>query len=287
MIICPTHRFVFVHIPKCAGTSVREQISLCDPEQVVLEGVGSHPVLGRLDQVHIPLDLLRRHFPEHYASVRDLDSFAVVRDPLARFGSALRQALWQYGKRPMTLIPPEEVRETTLNMLERIAAEGDAPSHRLVHFTRQERFVLDEGRQVTRYLIPLDLVPDLIGYLSRRTGVAMQTGARANRNVDLRLKGPLGRLAVQANHVLWKTLPRSVHRSVRDAALKVLSTRKSAAETAGVLDLPEVRDFVAEHYAGDIRLYRAVAARRDEIRAGLASNDLARVFSTVAPPVDA
>jgi hypothetical protein len=115
----------------------------------------------------------------------------------------------------------------------------------------------------------------------------MQTGARANRNVDLRLKGPLGRLAVQANHVLWKTLPRSVHRSVRDAALKVLSTRKSAAETAGVLDLPEVRDFVAEHYAGDIRLYRAVAARRDEIRAGLASNDLARVFSTVAPPVDA
>jgi hypothetical protein len=287
MIICPTHGFVFVHIPKCAGSSVRGQMEHCDPAHVALARAGSHPVLGTIDYGHIPLDQLRLHFPEHYAAVRDLDAFAVIRDPLARFGSALRQVLWQYENRPMTLIPPDELREMTLRMLDRVAGEIDAPGHRFIFFMRQERFVFDEGRQITRNLIPLDLVPAFIGYLSRRTGVPMETGARANQNVDLRVKGPVGKLAFGVNHVLRATLPRGLHARIKDGALKVLSTKRSAAEAAGLLDLPELRDFVAEHYAGDIRLYEAVIARHAEIRDGLATNRLdhiARSFVPVTPP---
>jgi hypothetical protein len=287
MIICPTHGFVFVHIPKCAGSSVRGQIVHCDPAHVELGRAGTHPVLGTIDYGHIPLDQLRVHFPEHYAAVRDLDAFAVLRDPLARFGSALRQVLWQYEKRPMTLIPPDELREMTLRMLDTVAAEIAAPSHRFIFFMRQDRFVFDEGRQVTRHLIPLDLVPDFIGYLSRRTGVPMETGARANQNVDLRVKGPVGKLAFGVNHVLRATLPRGLHARIKDGALKVLSTKRSAAEAAGVLDLPELRDFVADHYAGDIRLYEAVMARHAEIREGLATDRLASVAgadAALTPP---
>jgi hypothetical protein len=277
MIICPTHGFVFVHIPKCAGSSVRGQIQYCDPAHISQARASSHPVLGTIDYGHIPLDQLRVHFPEHYAAVCDLDAFAVVRDPLARFGSALRQVLWQYENRPMTLIPPDELRETTLRMLDHVAAEINAPSHPFIFFMRQERFVYDEGRQLTRGLIPLDLVPEFIGYLSRRTGVPMETGARANQNVDLRVKGAVGKLAFGVNNVLRATLPRGLHSRIKDGALKVLSTKRSAAEAAGVLDLPEVRDFVAEHYVGDIALYESVMARHDEIRDGLLANRLDHV----------
>jgi hypothetical protein len=284
MIICPTHGFVFVHVPKCAGSSVRGQIEHCDPAHIAQARVGKHPVLGTIDYGHIPLDQLRVHFPEHYAAVRDLDAFAVVRDPLARFGSALRQVLWQYEKRPMTLIPPDELRDMTLRMLDNVAAEIDAPSHRFIFFMRQERFVFDEGRQLTRNLIPLDLVPDFIGYLSRRTGVSMETGARANQNVDLRVKGPVGKLAFGVNHVLRATLPRGLHAWIKDGALKVLSTKRSAAEATGILDLPELRDFVAAQYAGDIRLYESVMARHAEIRGGLASGLLDRVAAPLTPP---
>lgn len=277
MIICPTHSFVFVHIPKCAGTSVRVQVLRCDPDHIEQARVGRHPVLGTIDYGHIPLDQLRQYFPEHYASIRDMDSFAVLRDPLARFGSALRQVLWQYEKRPMTLIPYDDLRETTLRMLDRVAREIDMPSAPYIFFMRQGRFVEDEGRKITRYLIPLDLVPEFIGYLSRRTGIPMESGARANQNVDLRVKGPVGKIAFGVNHVLRTTLPPSLHAWIKGGALRLLSTNRSAAEAAGILDLPEVQDFVAEYYADDVRLYKSVVARRQEIREGLATDRLNHV----------
>lgn len=273
MIICPNRGIVFVHIPKCAGTSVRSQVLLCDSEAIELGRVGDHPRLGRIDFGHIPLDQLRVHFPDYYANVRDMASFAVLRDPLERFGSALRQVLWQYEKRPMTLIAPDELRDLTLRMLERIQPEIEAPSHPYIFFMRQERFVFDEGRQITRHLVPLDLVAEFIAHLSRRTGVPMETDARANQNVDLKVKGPLGAAAFRVNGILRSVLPRSVHTRIKDAALGVLSTRQSAADASGVLNLPEVRSFVARHYGGDLALFAAVRARKDDIAAGLIADD--------------
>lgn len=257
MIICPTHRFVFVHIPKCAGTSIRSQIVVCDPRHVAMARVGRHPVLGTIDYGHVPLDQLRMHFPNEYAALRSFDSFAVLRDPLARFGSALRQVLWQYEKRPMTLIPQAELRETTLRTLDRVAAEIDAPSHPYIFFMRQDRFVFDWNERVTQHLVPLEMVSDFIGYLSRRTGTPMETGARANQNVDLKVKGRLGKIAFGVNDALRRRLPGPLHALLKDTALKVLATRKSAAEVSGVLKIPEVRDFVAEYYARDTELHNA------------------------------
>lgn len=284
MIICPTQGFVFVHIPKCAGTSVRGQILHCDPDHIALGRIGSHPVLGVIDYGHIPLDQLREHFPDYYTQVRDLDAFAILRDPLTRFGSALRQVLWQYEKRPMTLIPPDELRDKTLRMLKRVAAQIDAPSAPFIFFMRQTRFIEDEGQQVTRHLIPLDLVPDFISYLSRRTSVKMEAGARANQNVDLKIKGAAGRLAFGVNHVLRTALPQGVHAKIKDGALRLLATQRSAAEATGVLDLPEVQDFVAEYYVEDIALYRRVMARREAIREALAGDRMGQAKRSDTDP---
>jgi hypothetical protein len=282
MIICPTHNFVFVHIPKCAGTSIRSQIARCDPDQISMARPGPHPELGTIDYGHVPLDQLREHFPERYAAVRDMDAFAVVRDPLVRFGSALRQMLWQYERRPMTLIPANELREKTLRILDRVATEIEAPSAPYIFFIRQDRFVYDQSEQVTRHLIPLELVPEFIGYLSRRTGVPMETGARANQNIDLRVKGPVGKLAFGVNHVLRATLPQDLHARIKDHALLLLSTKRSAAEAAGLLDLPEVRDFVAEHYAQDTTLYGQVMANRNGLKAELEAGRLPRAQAGAA-----
>ncbi|MEJ6396208.1 hypothetical protein V8J82_23340 [Gymnodinialimonas sp. 2305UL16-5] len=274
MIICPGQGFVFVHIPKCAGSSIRRQILQVDPDHIELARSGTHPDLGQIDFGHIPLDQLRVHFPDHYAQIRALDSFAVVRDPLARFGSALRQVLWQYEQRPMTLIPPAELRETTLRILDQVAAEIDAPSAPFIFFMRQDRFILDGEDQVLRNLIPLDLVPDFIGYISRRTGVPMETEARANQNVDLRVKGGFGTLAYKVNDRLRSVLPVNVHTRLKDTALRVLATKKSAAEASGLLDMPELRAFVQDHYARDAAIYAAVSARKVALAQDLAQGHL-------------
>jgi hypothetical protein len=69
---------------------------------------------------------------------------------------------------------------------------------------------------VTRHLVPLALVPEFIGYLSRRTGVAMEPEARANQNVDLKVKGALGRYAYKVNDVLRRNLPVGLHTRIKD-----------------------------------------------------------------------
>lgn len=274
MIICPSQGFVFVHIPKCAGSSIRRQILQVDPDRIELARAGTHPELGQIDFGHVPLDQLRVYFPDHYAQVLALDSFAVVRDPLSRFGSALRQVLWQYEQRPMTLIPPAELRDATLRILDQVAAEIDAPSAPFIFFMRQDRFIFDGDSQVLHNLIPLDLVPAFIGYISDRTGVPMETEARANQNVDLRIKGGLGSLAYKVNDRLRATLPAGLHTKLKDTALRVLATKKSAAEASGLLDVPELRDFVQEHYARDTAIYAAVSARKEALSQDLAQGRL-------------
>ena len=269
MIICPTHGFVFVHIPKCAGTSVRLQLRACDPAHVFMGRTAEHPVLGTTDYAHIPLRHLRVHFPEEYAALDRMDGFAIVRDPLTRFGSALRQVLWQYEQRPMTLIPAAEVRDRTLRMLDEIAAVLDDPPHRFVFFTRQEDYVFDQGRQIVEHLVPVELTAELIAYFAHRSGVPLDTGRHSNRNVDLRIKGRAGRVAYGVNAWLRRRLPDRMHARMKGAALRLLARPTTAAESAGVLDLPEVQAFVAEHYAGDIRLYDSVIAWRENIRDGL------------------
>jgi len=201
MIICPTQKFVFIHIPKCAGTSIRSQIVKCDPDHVSMGRVGKHPVLGKIDFGHVPLTVLREHFPDEYAAVKKYPSYAVVRDPLDRFGSALRQVLWAFEKRAMTLIPKEEVREKTLRMLDKIAANIDAPIYRHIFFARQDSFIFDGSDRLADTLIPLKLVLDFIGHLSRKTGADMEPRARPTKNVELLIKG-LGNKAYRHNSFL-------------------------------------------------------------------------------------
>lgn len=261
MIISPTHKFVFVHVPKCAGTSVRTQLIKCDPEHISLGEVKNHPELGPIDYGHIFLSTLRVHFPEYYANVRDYESYAVLRDPLERFGSSLRQTLWHYEGKPMTLIPKDELRQRTLQILDEAAAEIDQPSARMIFFARQRDFVFDGDTRLVDHLVPLGMVPDFIRYMSQSTGVPLAPETRSNQNIDLRYKG-LGPLAFRINAFLRRSLPLDLHAKIKDTAVKFLAKPGSAAQSSGVLDLPEVQDFVAEYYKDDLSLYKTALAEQ-------------------------
>ncbi|WP_425093888.1 hypothetical protein [Tropicimonas sp. S265A] len=273
MIISPLHRFVFVHVPKCAGTSVRTQIAACDPDHIAMALPGPHPELGRIDYGHVPLSQLRQYFPENYAYLHDLSSFAILRDPLSRFGSSLRQTLWRYERTPMTLIDPETLRARTLEIMDDLVAEIDAPSARMIFFARQSSFVFDGPDRMVDHLVPIEHVGAFIAYLSQKTGTPMDADRRSNQNVDLRAKW-MGPLAFRVNGFLRKRLPQGLHTRIKDAALGVLATRTSAAESSGVLDMPEVHAFVDEYYADDVALYRQARAEAPELLSRFADGSL-------------
>lgn len=273
MIICPQHKFIFVHIPKCAGTSVRIQIVKCDPDHISIGRVQTHPKLGKLDYGHIPLTMLREEFPDYHAYFADMTPFAVVRDPLSRVGSAIRQVLWQYEQRPMTMIPAEELRDKTLKLLDEVAAQIDAPSAPFIFFARQKGFIYDGDTQVVQHLIPMELVAAFLDHLGQRTGTPLETETRANQNVDLRFKS-LGGPAYWLNDLLRRSLPTDLHSRIKDTGLKLLATRKNPAQSSGILDLPELRDFVATYYAEDQAIYDRVSAGAADLERELRENTL-------------
>ena len=50
MILSDRYRFVFIHVPKCAGTSVRAAVApYHDADSRFLKGVELHPDLGEID----------------------------------------------------------------------------------------------------------------------------------------------------------------------------------------------------------------------------------------------
>ena len=254
MILCPTHGFAFVHVPKCAGSSIRQQIEACDPANIVFGRVGQHPVLGKIDYGHIPLFLLREHFPETYAFLISNDCYAVVRDPLARFGSALRQTLWAYHKKPMTLYTKQELREETLRIMDDVARDFDALPYHLTFFQRQQDFIRDQDNSVVENVYAIEHVDQLVLAISEKIGESLDQNMRANQNVSLRYK-PIGGLAYKINDLLFRHAPSGLHKVIKRAVLPVLTKNNNAATESGILDLPEVKSFVKAYYGVDYKVY--------------------------------
>jgi hypothetical protein len=61
MIVSDRHRFVFIHIPKCAGTSVRNVLEGFDETGGRFNTrIADDPKFGRLDYTHLPLSIMAR-----------------------------------------------------------------------------------------------------------------------------------------------------------------------------------------------------------------------------------
>ena len=273
MIISPRHGFIFVHVPKCAGTSVRTQLIACDPTHIALAQPGTHPVLGQIDYGHIPLTDLRAHFPEHFNYLCNLRSFAVMRDPLSRFGSSLRQTLWRYEQKHMTLIAPDVLRTRTLEILDEVAAEIEKPSAKFIFFARQTDFTFEEGIRRVNHLVPIEHVGAFITFIAAETGTPMDADRRSNQNVELRAKW-LGPTAFAVNGFLRKRLPLDIHDRIKQTALRLLSSRKNAADESGILKMPEVRQFVDTYYAEDQKLYAQAQAEAPALLQAFADRSL-------------
>ena len=266
MILSRAHDLAFVHIPKCAGSSVRQQIADIDDCRGLFGNVHTHPALGKVDMGHIPLRQLEIHFPDHFATLRELESFAICRDPLDRFGSSLRQTLWMYDKRPMTLMAPDEVRDIVRRVVAEIDGAMDDLPHKFAFFARQADYTHLRGEKLVDWIAPIEDTAKVIEVFSRKIGRALDTGRRANQNVRLKYKW-LGGVAFAVNDRLSRLLPQSIHQPLKAAALKLLSRRGSAAEEFRVAEMPEVVAFVERHYAQDREIHRAALVDRAAMRA--------------------
>ena len=187
MIISDQQAFAFVHIPKCAGTSVRRALRAIDSTGAAFFDIADHPVMGRVHLAHLTLADLAAHYPEALDKVQRYRSMAIVRDPFDRFQSAIFQRLREFKRVPQSAITPAMVEaegQAVIATLDRAAARLDLEH---VHFNRQADFIELGGAAIVRDVFPLSDMAAVARHVARTTGIEI---GQEPRNTTTQLRFP-------------------------------------------------------------------------------------------------
>jgi hypothetical protein len=185
MILSDEHRLAFVHIPKCAGVSVKQPLRAIDSTNGYFSRIADHPVLGRTHYAHIPLNDLAEFFPDEWAKVRSYRSFAVVRDPTERFVSSMFQRLREFKGMNQSDITPDRLEQQAEEVIRYLESAPGRLNLEHVHFNRQVDYICLDGAQVVESVFPIAHMGKIIAYIADTTGIAVEE-ERKNRSTEIR-----------------------------------------------------------------------------------------------------
>ena len=246
MVVSDEDRLIFMHIPKTAGIFIRR--SLADDRRFA--GIRMIERLGRRDTAHLPLRLVSEYFPADFEKFSHYRSFAAIREPKARFVSAVIEHIKQFRK-----VPKEQVSEAMIiDVAREIVARLPSDEPEFAHFLPQIEFVEHEGRRVVTDLFAFSDLEAMVAAMEAHTGKAM----------DRQPKNVADKAVYPALHRGWRkvrTIAPWAAPLGRSRLARKLFLRRNE------LHLPDdLRLFVDRYYAADIALHREVW--NDSVRAG-------------------
>lgn len=260
MIINAAHDFGFVHIPKCAGSTIRHQLREIDDLGGRFYHTMTLPDIGLINGNHVPLDLLGSHFPEVLAQLRAVTSYATVRAPTERFISAVAQYLRSHVREPAELSEAEMLEETD-RIIAAVRADTGRRDIRNTIFYRQVDFVYLRGEKVIDHVYAMENMQTMLERIAAGHGLELRGDTVWNPTVTYRVSGISGALK-RLNSASRRILPRSAYVALRDLGIRALTTRGVPTLETALRNSPAVTSFVAEHYAADLELYRNTVAAR-------------------------
>ncbi|MBW4708547.1 sulfotransferase family protein [Roseobacter sp. YSTF-M11] len=265
MIILDDKEMAFIHVPKCAGSTVRHQLLEFSNQEDTFKGPAILPDLGKVHLPHLTLDQVRSAFPEAFRKIGSYETFAITRDPISRFASALGQRLKQHkGVNIHTMDEHSKRREMEVVFDVLAANDGALPSE-FIHFTRQSAFIELEGKQIVKHLFPMAKVSELVSVFAEKFGRAHVNPGRHNQSLEFRHDG-LRDAAMKLNRSLKRLVPRSVYVQLKTAATPLLTKKPSAGSKRLPFTNAEIR-LIEQYYAADFK-YQQISKnrikRRDE-----------------------
>ena len=90
MLISESNQFVFLHNPKCAGTSIRQALLACDTTSNFFWMYDDWNG-AKIDKAHLPLYILRNKYPQYFSLLERYFTFVFVRSPYERYISAFNE----------------------------------------------------------------------------------------------------------------------------------------------------------------------------------------------------
>jgi hypothetical protein len=263
MIISDKHRFVFLHIPKCAGTSVRRPLSQFNQwTEAGPPWTRDHPDLGLLDYAHIPLFVLRDYFPDAFESVRNYWSFTLLRDPFTRFASSVSERFRMYSDRPIRHRSEAEILTSINQTIDYLSSQPRA-RHLLppeyIYFQRQADYIVLDGERVVESVYTVDEVSSLLAEVHSRVdhpwGESSITGEADGRaNAIFMFRNDLLRRAYRYTRPLTMALS-MVSPDLVKQYLRAWVYVPRDQRTGPLFAADYIREFIREYYAEDIALY--------------------------------
>jgi hypothetical protein len=270
VLINESYKFVFVHIPKCAGISVRQCLQRIDGSDGSFFGVKNHPELGDLDVTHIPLAILREYFKIEFEKIRTYDSFAVIRDPYQRFPSSMFQYLKMYGGGSTGALTKRECAKKVDEAIAFLSHSRNAEilPYSYIHFQKQHTFVMDSDAQIVGRLFTLDKLSVLFDHVSNLIGQnvlpPVDLGGPHENKSELFKSRFLGSLAVYLLPIYKRTLKSWAPDKLQNS-LKSLLLTGQAQKYKDVFESKHVRQFVADYYLQDVELFNRVESQPSSI----------------------
>ena len=256
MIISDTHRFIFVHIPKCAGTAVRTALAPFDESGGRFDRrIASDPAHGLLDYTHLPLHLLDSVAPDVMAKFDSYATDAVCRDPFARFPSAVAQRIKMVHNSHLAAYDNAALQAEIEGVIDWLDRHEHVTHPDFIHFARQTDYIFLDGRRMVETVVSVEQIETLRTAIGERVGATLPSFGHANQRMTFTRPGLRG-LLTAGSTLAKRLLPGSLSGPLRAAARSVW-LRPAGEEVPEPFVSPAVRDFIERYYRDDLSLYRA------------------------------
>ena len=269
MIINDAYKFVFIHIPKCAGTTVRSKLQTLDQTGGAFTSrVDEHPELGTIDYVHIPLFILRQHFESEYVKIMDYNTFAVVRDPFSRFLSSFSQYLKRKGKGPIRRIAKDDILreiDNVINYLSALPNDQHYLSWEYTHFQRQVDYIFDDKKIVIKNIYNISDIKLMFDDLCKSCELHLDSNKTRGKSVTNQMVvyryGLLRLLVERLRPVISPLLNTHTKRKIEQFfwGMFYISGRE---EMSDILEKQYIQNFIKKYYASDIEFYEGLSINK-------------------------
>lgn len=269
MIINDKHKFCFIHIPKCAGTYVRNPLQQFDDTHgKFTKYVGVHEDLGMLDYVHIPLGILRKFFQREYECIKNYHSFTVIRDPFSRFPSSFSQRIKLYGDKSILVMSKKEIQKSVdevINYLEK-QKEVELLPYDYIHFQPQVSYVYDNDECLVNRVYLLEkvdkLIMDVSALVKQDLSIIVDNKHNYN-NISTVYKSGWVKKSVslfkpETRKKIRNVLPSNMVYAIKNA---IYTPRDS--KLRDVFESLHVKSFIEDYYKDDLEFYSSQLSSGD------------------------
>ena len=166
MIISDTQKFIFLHIPKCGGTTVRNSLKIFDTRNdyywmhVHMNGATEKSPKLQIDKAHMSLPIFKRLYPKDFELLNEYTVFAFSRNPIKRIISSFyepRKGFFKaFNENQSDINEKNKLQDLFNTYLENIVKRYSFLDPSFLHATPQSMYLTHDKKVVTDVIIKLD-----------------------------------------------------------------------------------------------------------------------------------